>query len=409
MDRLGPGPLERALSTRGAGRAHRGQMPKLTLKWAFGFPTPRQRARQPTVAGGRLFVGSQSGAVYALDAKTGCTIWAFQAKAGVRTAIVIGPRPAGRRTLRRTSATAARTSTRVDAATGELIWTRQARRPPAARHHRLADALSGSPVRAGGVGRGRDRAATRSTSAARSAAASSRSTPRPARVSGRPTRSRPSRSRSARTRRRRPAGGRRAPASGPRRPSTSKRRVVYAATGNMYTEPQQPTSDAVMAFDLDTGKIVWTAQVTPNDVFVVGCSDRPRRSRQLSAERGPRPRLRLRQPPMLATLPGGRDLIVIGQKSGVGWALDPDKKGAVVWQYRAGEGSALGGMEWGSAARRRTRLLPACRHDRLAAGRAACTRSGSTPASACGSRRRRRRCAAPVRGCTPAHARPRSP
>ena len=29
--------------------------------------------------------------------------------------------------------------------------------------------------------------------------------------------------------------------------------------------------------------------------------------------------------------------------------LDPDNKGAVVWQYRAGKGSALGGMEFGSA------------------------------------------------------------
>ncbi|HXD72197.1 MAG TPA: PQQ-binding-like beta-propeller repeat protein, partial [Vicinamibacterales bacterium] len=28
----------------------------------------------------------------------------------------------------------------------------------------------------------------------------------------------------------------------------------------------------------------------------------------------------------------------------------PDRQGAVVWQYRAGEGSALGGIEWGSAA-----------------------------------------------------------
>jgi polyvinyl alcohol dehydrogenase (cytochrome) len=40
---------------------------------------------------------------------------------------------------------------------------------------------------------------------------------------------------------------------------------------------------------------------------------------------------------------------VVGQKSGIGWALDPDNRGAVVWQYRAGRGSALGGMEFGSA------------------------------------------------------------
>ena len=54
----------------------------------------------------------------------------------------------------------------------------------------------------------------------------------------------------------------------------AKRRAVYAATGNMYTEPQQTTSDAVIAFDLDTGAVRWTSQVTPKDVFVVGCNGR---------------------------------------------------------------------------------------------------------------------------------------
>jgi polyvinyl alcohol dehydrogenase (cytochrome) len=30
-------------------------------------------------------------------------------------------------------------------------------------------------------------------------------------------------------------------------------------------------------------------------------------------------------------------------------ALDPDQKGAVLWQTRAGQGTALGGSQWGSA------------------------------------------------------------
>jgi polyvinyl alcohol dehydrogenase (cytochrome) len=54
--------------------------------------------------------------------------------------------------------------------------------------------------------------------------------------------------------------------------------------------------------------------------------------------------------PILRTLAGGRRIIVIGQKSGVVWGLDPDNQGKVVWQFRAGKGSALGGIEWGSAA-----------------------------------------------------------
>jgi len=48
-------------------------------------------------------------------------------------------------------------------------------------------------------------------------------------------------------------------------------------------------------------------------------------------------------------LPNGHQAIVIGQKSGVGFAMNPDKQGEVLWQYRAGQGGPLGGIEWGSA------------------------------------------------------------
>src|SRR5438874_1706657 len=68
------------------------QIPHLHLKWAFGFPDTTSAWAQPTVAGGRLFVGSQNGTVYALDAATGCSLWTFAAKAGVRASIVVGPR-----------------------------------------------------------------------------------------------------------------------------------------------------------------------------------------------------------------------------------------------------------------------------------------------------------------------------
>ena len=67
-------------------------MPKLSLKWAFGFPDATSAWSQPTVAGGRLFVGSQNGTVYALDAKSGCIHWTFTAKSGVRTALIVRPR-----------------------------------------------------------------------------------------------------------------------------------------------------------------------------------------------------------------------------------------------------------------------------------------------------------------------------
>jgi polyvinyl alcohol dehydrogenase (cytochrome) len=101
----------------------------------------------------------------------------------------------------------------------------------------------------------------------------------------------------------------------------------------------------VIALDLNSGKVLWTSQVTPRDVFVVGCN--------ASRENCPDnegPDFDFGNSAILRDLPGGRSVIVIGQKSGVVWALDPDKSGAILWQRRVGRGSALGGLEWGSAA-----------------------------------------------------------
>ena len=67
------------------------QVPRLQLKWAFGFPDASSAWAQPTIAGGRLFVGSQNGTVYSLDAASGCIAWTFTAHAGVRASIAIGP------------------------------------------------------------------------------------------------------------------------------------------------------------------------------------------------------------------------------------------------------------------------------------------------------------------------------
>src|SRR5712671_5611967 len=71
------------------------QVKHLALKWAFGFPDATSAWSTPTVAGERVFVGSQNGTVYSLDADTGCIYWYFSADGGVRTAITVGPRASG--------------------------------------------------------------------------------------------------------------------------------------------------------------------------------------------------------------------------------------------------------------------------------------------------------------------------
>src|SRR6185369_8314221 len=53
--------------------------------------------------------------------------------------------------------------------------------------------------------------------------------------------------------------------------------------------------------------------------------------------------------PILVKLANGKRALVIGQKSGIVHALDPDDKGRVLWQTRVGRGGILGGVQWGSA------------------------------------------------------------
>jgi len=131
------------------------------------------------------------------------------------------------------------------------------------------------------------------------------------------------------------------------------RGALYVGTGNAYTEPAAETSDSVVAMDLKTGKILWFNQLTPADAFVMNC--RP------GVENCPKevgPDFDFGNSPILRTLPNGRRILVIGQKSGVGFGLDPDANGRKVWEYRAGKGSALGGMEWGSAADEQNAYFP---------------------------------------------------
>jgi polyvinyl alcohol dehydrogenase (cytochrome) len=65
-------------------------VPKLKLKWAFAVPGVIRVYGQPTIVGGTAFFGTASDKVFAIDAKTGCLRWEFDAEAGVRTAISVG-------------------------------------------------------------------------------------------------------------------------------------------------------------------------------------------------------------------------------------------------------------------------------------------------------------------------------
>src|SRR5215831_1040878 len=62
---------------------------RLKVKWAFGFPGDLDANAQPSVYGDRVFVGSQSGTVYALSKETGCVHWFYKAATAVRGAMTV--------------------------------------------------------------------------------------------------------------------------------------------------------------------------------------------------------------------------------------------------------------------------------------------------------------------------------
>jgi len=330
------------------------QIPRLKLKWAFGFPDATSAWAQPTIAGGRLFVGSQNGIVYSLDASSGCVVWTFSAHAGVRTSVVIGKGPGGsqargqavaRLSIGRYTAYFADQNGyvyAVDAETGRAVWSRKADDHPLVR-------LTGSPVlfedrlyvplssyEEGGKPPGYACCTFRGGVIALDAR-SGATIWRAYTIPDPPTLMR---TYADGTEIWAPSGG--AVWSAPT--IDAKRGVLYVGTGNTYSGAAQPTTDAIVAFDLKTGKLRWARQMYPGERDVFGCNPG-----EVNCGARTGPDFDFGASPVLAKLPGGRDLIVAGQKSGVAYALDPDRKGELVWRYRAGGGSGLGGIQWGIA------------------------------------------------------------
>jgi polyvinyl alcohol dehydrogenase (cytochrome) len=322
-------------------------LPKLKLKWAFGYAGVAAARAQPTVAGGRLFAASENGEVHALDPKTGCSYWTFKAQAGVRTAISV----AAYRTRGGSNGYAVYFGDSkanvyaVDANSGQQIWTRKVD------EHRSA-AITGAPAvfngrvfvpvqglsEEGQGGRGGYECCTFRGSVVALDASTGADVWKTYTIA-QPARPRAKNAEGVQTWG--PAGG--GIWSAPT--IDAKRRMLYVATGNGYADPPQPMTDAVIAMDLQSGTIKWVRQATVSDNWTMGCQpqnpDKPQCPQTLG------PDFDFSASPALVNVKG-RDLLFLPQKSGLAYALDPDNEGAVLWQYRIGKGSGLGG-QWGGA------------------------------------------------------------
>jgi polyvinyl alcohol dehydrogenase (cytochrome) len=125
----------------------------------------------------------------------------------------------------------------------------------------------------------------------------------------------------------------------------AKRGVLYVTTGDNYSHPATKTSDAIVALQIKTGKIVWSQQTLPADVYNSACADKT----APNCPEDPGPDYDFGSSALLVRTSEGKELLVAGQKSGVVYALDPAQKGKILWQKRVGKGGVNGGVQWGMA------------------------------------------------------------
>ena len=349
LERMGCGSRQLAVST--GSRLTADQVPSLTLKCAFGFPNALSAYGQPAIVGGRVYAGSDGGFVYSLDAETGCVYWSFQAQAGIRTAISLGRMSGGESGQFAVYFGDIHANVyAVDAATGKLLWRQTADThrfaritgAPALYDGRLFVPVSSLEEAAG------PQPAYECCTFRGSVVAYDASTGEQLWKSYMiPVEPEPTRTTSVGTQLYGPSGA--AVWSAPT--IDAKRHVLYVATGDAYSGPAEGHSDAVIAFDIDTGLRAWSLQLTEGDVWIVGCGadpGAPGRPENCPDDLGPD--FDFGSNPILRTLADGRDILTVGQKSGIAWALDPDRQGRVLWQLRVGKGSEQGGVQFGPAA-----------------------------------------------------------
>jgi polyvinyl alcohol dehydrogenase (cytochrome) len=330
-----------------------GQVSRLQLKWAFGFPGATALYGQ-TVYDGRLYVTSNAGYVYSLDAETGCVHWSFRAESAVRSGFSIGPLNPKDPRLGIYFGDIRGNAYALSASTGEQLWKTLTDPHPLAR-------ITGTPVLVEGrlyvpvasleepeSGQADYTCCTFRGYVSAIDAATGRQVwktytiPDAPRVVGKNSRGKDMMA---------PAG-----AGVWATPTIDlKRRALYVTTGNAFAGTPK-TANAVMAMNLDTGKVLWTMQALPFDTWHNGCIQNiPGRAAGAGgADRAGAPGGRagagpvipyppencpnplgpdwdFAAPPALATTTDGRDILIAPEKQGLVWALNPDN-GQVIWK-----------------------------------------------------------------------------
>ncbi len=319
------------------------EVPRLKLKWAFGFPGASSGGTQPVLFAGRLYVGDAEGDLFALDAETGCIRWTIEVEAGIRSAVTIGQN-GGRLAVYFGDQSA--NVYAVDAESGKLLWkvkvddySRAAiTGAPQLWNDRLYVPVSSREESQ--VGDPKYPCCAFRGSVLALDAATGKQIWKTYTIA---ENAKPTQKNSAGMQIVGPSG-----AAVWNAPTLDlKRNTLYVGTGNNYSPPATSFSDSIVAMDMTTGKIKWVRQETEQDVWNASCR-RPDREPAVCPD-ADAPDFDFGSSPVLAELPGGRQILVAGNKSGVIWALDPDHQGKTIWEQRVGKGSSGGGVLWGIA------------------------------------------------------------
>jgi polyvinyl alcohol dehydrogenase (cytochrome) len=301
----------------------------LKLKWAFGFEGDVTAFAPPTVIGDQIFLGSAAGSIYALRARSGCIQWVYQARGPVRSAVLVVPNGKSHAALfgDQTGWFYA-----VQAETGKELWKKKVETHDVAR-------LTGAPVAHDGIVYVPVSAweETRAASNPGYACCTFRGSLVALRVKDGTqiwkTYTVPEPKHTGTN-----AAG--IDSYGPSGASIwsaptfdFKRKLIYVSTGDNFSDPSTLTSDAVLALNIKDGQIVWSKQVTADDVY----------------PRGSGADYDIGSSPILAKTSAGKDILLVGQKSAIAYGLDPENKGEILWQIRVGRGGATGGIQWGMA------------------------------------------------------------
>jgi polyvinyl alcohol dehydrogenase (cytochrome) len=316
-------------------------LPRLKLKWAFAFPDTSAMRSQPAVYQGKVFAGGQDGSLFALDMRTGCVYWVTTVQSQVRSGITVGEADGRPAVFFGDSAGFVYA---LDATSGKQLWKVRADQHPASTmtatpvyyKDRLyvgsasrEEALSVSPGYLCCTFRGSESALDASTGKLLWKTYMIADPPKA-----------------------QPKTGRGIAAWGPSGVGVwtapvldPERDTIYVTTGDNYSDPATPLSDALVALRMSSGEILWSKQFTARDAWNSSCQ----LEGKVNCPDSEGPDFDFASSAILVSLPNSKRALLLGQKSAVIYAVDPDRRGEILWQARIGAGGTVGGIEWGSA------------------------------------------------------------